>query len=107
VPHLKNKSPKRVAFYQALGQIAYILIVAFVFWRGDKWFGPVDNYLGPIVFLTLFVVSASISGLIVFGYPFYIFLEKKQTKEAIKIVVYTTAWLVLFLMFLLLFVVIR
>ena len=48
------------------------------------------------MFLVLFVVSALISALIVLGYPFLLFWEKKKTKEALHLVVCTTLWIAFF-----------
>lgn len=66
-------------------------------WQGENWFGPPYIFLGPVLFLVLFVASALISALLILGYPFILFWEKKKTLEAIKLVVYTVAWLVFFI----------
>jgi len=92
-----------VAFLQATGLAIYCLLVGLVFWQGETWFGkPPNLFLAPVMFLTLFVASALISALIVLGYPFILFWEKKKTGEALKLVIYTTAW-ILFFVFLIAF----
>lgn len=85
-----------VSFLQALGLFIYISLVSTVFWKGNEWIGPVTTFLGPMLVLMLFVVSALICGFIAFRYPFYLFWEKKNTKKAVMIVGYTIAWMVLF-----------
>jgi hypothetical protein len=87
----------KVSFGQAAGILIYILLVAIIFWKGNEWFGKADNYLGPVLVLTLFSVSALICSLITFTYPLWLFWEKKQTKQAIKLVIYTALWLIFFL----------
>lgn len=57
------------------------------------------HFFRPVFFLVLFVVSALISALLVLGYPIILFWEKKQTVKALKLVVYTTAWLIFFILF--------
>ena len=95
-----------IAFLQALGLVVYCILIGFLFWRGEEWFGPIATPFGPALFLVLFVASAIISALLVLGYPFILFWEKKKTFEALKLVIYTTAWLAFFtLLFILFFVV--
>jgi hypothetical protein len=87
-----------VSFFQALGVTAYCGLVALLFWRGESWFGKLTGFLGPVFFLVLFVTSALISALIVLGYPIVLFWVKKKTAEAIRLVAYTTGWLILFVL---------
>ncbi len=95
---LKKKSLPLVAFLQALGLTAYCLLVGVVFWKGNTWFGPQNNLIGPTMVLVLLVVSVLICALIAFGYPVFLFWQKKQTNKALKLVAYTTGWLVLFVL---------
>jgi len=78
---------------QALGVGGYCGLVGVIFWRGNAWFGKMDMYWGPVFFLMLFVVSAMISALIVFYYPYRLFFENKKS-EAIRLVLSTAGWLV-------------
>ena len=98
----KKYSLPFIAFFQALGLVIYCGLVGLLFWQGDKWFGPMLSFLGPVLFLVLFVASALISALIVLGHPFILFWEKKQTIEALKLVVYTIAWLIFFILLIIL-----
>ncbi len=102
LPKKKKSSLPFIAFFQALGLVIYCGLVGLLFWRGDKWFGPMLSFLGPVLFLVLFVASALISALIVLGYPFILFWEKKKTTEALKLTVYTIVWLVFFIFLILL-----
>ncbi|MBU3956678.1 hypothetical protein KKI19_00130 [Patescibacteria group bacterium] len=98
----KKYSLPFIAFFQALGLVIYCGLVGLLFWQGDKWFGPMSTFLGPAFVLVLFVVSTLISALIVLGHPFILFWEKKQTIEALKLVVYTIAWLIFFILLIIL-----
>ena len=95
---LDKKSVNCVALSQAAAATAYISLVGLLFWKGNVIFGKVPNYWGPLVFLILFVVSALITGLLVLGYPFIVFWDQKRPKKAIGLVLYTTLWLSLFLL---------
>ena len=85
-----------VALFQALGLVVYCGLVGLLIWRGNKWFGPMTGFLGPLLFLSLFVVSALICALIGLGHPFLLFWEGKKPEEALRLVAYTAAWLILF-----------
>ncbi len=85
-----------IGFYQALGLAAYCSLVAVLFWRGNQIFGRVPNYLGPLLFLILLVASALICAFIGLAKPFLLIWEEKKTKEALRLIGYTAAWLTLF-----------
>lgn len=87
-----------IAFLQALGLLLYCSLVAILMWNGNKWFPKITNFTGPLLFVTLFSTSALICALIVGSYPFLLFWEKKKTKEAIKLVIYTAIWLTFFVL---------
>jgi hypothetical protein len=93
---MKKLSPIFIGFLQALGLSLYCALVGLVFWKGSTWFGKINNLSGPFAMLSLFVVSAMICALITLGYPFIVFWDKKNTKKAIQLVVYTAGWLLLF-----------
>ena len=87
-----------IAFLQSLGLVVYISLIALLFFQGEKWFGKVSNYWGPLLFLTIFVTSALVSALLTLGYPIILFWEKKKTVEALKLVIYTAGWLIFFVL---------
>lgn len=99
---LKNLSLPFLAFLQATGLLVYIGLVSQIFIHGNKIFGPQFNFLGPVAFLLLFVISAIISGLLVLAKPAYLFWEKRY-KEAFTLIGWTLSWLVLYLALALLF----
>lgn len=100
---LKKKKQEKlslpfIGFLQALGLVLYCCLVGLFIWRSNKLFGPPYYFLGPALFFALFVVSAMISALMVLGYPFYLFWEKKQTNEALKLVFHTIGWTIFFIL---------
>lgn len=95
-----------ISFLQALGLALYCSLVAVLFWKGNQLFGNVPNYWGPVLFLIIFTTSALVSALLVLGYPFYLFWQKKQVKTAIRLVGYTAVWLVGFVLLAILLMVI-
>ena len=85
-----------IGFIQAILLTSYCGFVATIMLNANRWFGKVTTPLGPILFLLLFITSALISVFIVFWYPFQLFWYKKQTENAVKLIMITTGWLVLF-----------
>jgi hypothetical protein len=102
VKFFEGKSLVFIAFLQATAEIVYVGLVTLIFWKGETWFGNMNHYFGPLLLLTLFVVSALISALLVLGYPLILFWDQKKTKKALKLVGYTVAWLILFVLLLML-----
>jgi len=89
------------AFINALGTIAYIVWLSWVFAILEKYnFNEPDGFFAPVLALTLFVVSAAITGRLVVGKPLLIYISG-QKSDAVKLFAYTIAWLVLALVILL------
>lgn len=80
-------------FLQGLGVFLYCGLVALLLWRGNDIFGKVPNYFGPFLFLILFSTSALVCAIITLYYPFILFFKKKQTDQAVKLVINTAVWL--------------
>lgn len=102
----KRFSSGFIAFLQAFALVVYCGLVGLVFSQGNKWFGVMHRFLGPVLFLILFVVSVLISALLVLGYPIILFWEKKKRVEALKLVICTTGWLVFFILLVVAFTII-
>jgi SNF family Na+-dependent transporter len=99
---MKHSKLILISFLDALGTTVYIIGVAFIIKNGEKIFGKMDNFFGPIAFLLLFVLSAAITGSLVLGRPIILYFETKKI-EAVKLFLYTLGWL--FLITLIVFVV--
>jgi hypothetical protein len=100
-------SLKGKALLQALALIVYCGLVGIIFWKGNTLFGHVPNYLGPLLFLVLLVVSVLVCALVGLGYPFILFWEKDKPKQAVRLVLYTTYYLAGFVLLLMLILSIR
>ncbi len=90
-------SPWVLGLLQAAGFAAYATLFGAFLVNGSKWFGPSPSILGPVLFLLLFAFSAIVSTAMVLGYPFYVFWEKKNTELAVRLVAFTAAWLLFFI----------
>lgn len=86
---------KQRAFLQALGVTVYCSAIGMLLFNANKVFGQTPNALAPVIMLMLFSVSALVCALMVFYKPYQLFIAKKG-KEAVDLVVQTTAWLFLF-----------
>jgi len=93
---VKNLSLGFISFLQALGLTVYISLIGLLMSQGNAIFGKMDTFLGPTLFLIIFVLSAVVCGLVFGYYPFILWWEHKETKKAIRVVFYTAGWLVFF-----------
>ncbi|MCL5019996.1 MAG: hypothetical protein M1426_05990 [Patescibacteria group bacterium] len=88
---MKLTELSKKGFLQALGVTLYCSLVGVMFWKGNEFIGN-PGYIGPVMFLVLFIVSALICALIVFYQPYILFFGGKK-KEALDLVLSTTGWL--------------
>lgn len=100
---MKKLSTPLIGFLQALGVAIYCGLVATFFWYMEKIDIPEPNFFGVALMLLLLVVSAAITGLLVFGYPVYLTMHGK-VKQALPILGYTFLYAILFFIIISLFV---
>jgi len=89
----------KTSLFLALGEVGYIFLVAMFFRTMEKYFSGQPDPPAPfgmVIMLTLFVVSAAVSGALIFGKPVLMYLEGKK-RESIELFAFTLGWLVLFL----------
>ncbi len=99
----KETMRKKLIIYAlgcALGEAGYILLVALLIRNANKIFGSNPGILGIIAFLLLFVLSAAVSGALILGKPFLLYLEGKK-KEALELFGFTLGWIIIFMIILL------
>lgn len=97
--HINSQTVFMHAAANALVAVAYITSVVFIMENMGKILGPegkAPTFLGPVAFLLLFVISATVMGITIFGRPILWYLEKKTT-EAFMLLAYTLGMLVLIL----------
>lgn len=92
---MKKLSLGFIAFLQAAGLVLYTSLIGFVMTH----FRPGQSLLGGTVILSIFMISAVICAGLYLGYAFWLFWQLKQTSKAMRLVLYTTAWLALFIFF--------
>jgi len=80
------------SFAHSLGVLIYVVIVALIMNNGEKIFGKMDTFWGPISFLMLFVFSALITSSLILGRPIYLYFDGKK-EEAVKLFFCTIGWL--------------
>lgn len=78
------------SFVNAAGVFAYMCGVALLFFNSQRIFGDVKSFLIPVFILLLFVVSASITSLLVLGKPILLYLDNLK-KEAFTLLLSTLA----------------
>ena len=83
----KPQDPSLVGLLQAIGVTIYCALIGGFFFLMEK-VAITPGFFGIFLMLTLFVFSAAVTGLIVFGYPAYLALNRK-IKEAISVLAYT------------------
>jgi len=77
----------------AFGVFVYVFLVVWLLNSAASVLDGSPDYLNPIAFLLLFVVSATITGLLVLGRPVHMYLAGMKD-EAVRLLVYTIIWLI-------------
>ncbi len=93
----KNKKRKELlswSLINSLGVLVYVFVISQLLFSGEKIFGKMKTIWAPFTFLLLFVVSAAIVGLLIFGRVAHLYLNDHK-KEAIKLLFCTIGWLFL------------
>jgi hypothetical protein len=85
------------SFLCAAGTLIYISLVAWLLSNGQKLFGDVEKFfLIPVFMLSLLVLSAAITGILMFGQPISLYLDGKK-KESVRLLFANLGWLLLFI----------
>jgi hypothetical protein len=95
-----NKKFIKKGLAYALGEAAYIALIASFMQYANQFFGPELKILGTVAFLMLFVLSAAISGALILGKPILLYLDNNK-KEAVQLFGITLGWIFIFLIVLL------
>ncbi len=89
---MKTSKLLLAALLNSLGASVYIAAVVLLMINAQKFFGPANNFLGSVVILLLFVLSATVVGLLILGRPAYLYFNDLK-KEGIVLLLYTIAFL--------------
>ena len=97
---MKVKNIILKGLYQSLGLAAYCILVVFIISNLSKIFTSgsniTNNLIQGFIFLTIFLISALITGSIALAYPISLAF-RKNIKEASFVVLSTVVWSVIFL----------
>ena len=91
---IKKLSPSLIGLAQAIGVFVYCLLISLFFKFMESASIEPPQLFGIMVMLALLVVSAAITGLLVFGIPVY-FVINKEVKKALIILGYTFLYILL------------
>lgn len=86
---MKKSNSYLIGLLQAIGVFVYCVLISGALNYLSRVFIQSPGFLGTAVILAIIVLSAAITGSIVFGYPAYLFLKYKKTKEALSILAFT------------------
>ena len=71
----------KFGFFGGITQGTYILFVVLLIQYISTNFSDAELGIGgPVLFLSLFVFSAAVSGIFVFGYPIYLAMQKRYAE---------------------------
>lgn len=84
-----------IGFLQAVCVAIYCGLVSLFFRFMEKGVAEIPEVWAPLIMLMLLVLSASVMGLVVFGYPVYL-LQEKKIKEALILLAWTFLFIMIF-----------
>jgi len=76
------------AVHNSVGVMLYAAGIAWLLTNGDRLFGNTPSFLAPLAFLMLFVFSALITALLVFGLPAFHYLSGRK-QDAFRLLGFT------------------
>jgi hypothetical protein len=94
---MKNSKLIFFALLNSLGTFVYVFLVVSLISNAQKLFGQPGNFWGPVALLSLFVLSATIVGLLVLGRPGFLYFDGFK-KEGVALLVYTIVFLLIITM---------
>lgn len=92
---MSTKEILQRSFLNTFGVAIYVSVVATVMTNGEHVFGRMPGVVAPFAILMLLVLSATVTGTLVFGKPVLLYVEGDK-KSAVSMVLYTMMWLAVF-----------
>lgn len=83
-----NKNLSLIGFFQAMGIVVFVVLIAGFFQLMAKISIQLPVFIVSVIMLIILVFSVAVVGLIVFGYPAYLALNKRF-KEGLTLVGFT------------------
>ena len=81
IPLMKTSKLLIIALLSSLGASVYIAAVVLLMTNAQKFFSSPNNFLGSVAILLLFVISATIVGLLVLGRPGFLYFSGFKKRE--------------------------
>ncbi len=78
-----KKSFLFIGFLESLGIVLYCVFISGFFMIMEKYLSTHPQFMGMAVMLVILVLSAAITGSMVFGYPVYLILKENKVKEGL------------------------
>ncbi len=92
----EKTSPAIVGFFQATGVVLYTILIATLITTLGNFENRVPEFVAIPVMLSLLVLSAGLTGTLVFGLPVYFTFAKNNVKRGLSILGYTFVSLLTF-----------
>jgi hypothetical protein len=92
----KRMNTKQIVFhglFNALAAAAYIGLIALLLSNAGSTLGPINGPLAAAAFLLVFVISAAVMGIIIFGRPVLWYFNGRK-EEAVHLLAATIVFLV-------------
>ncbi|MBU1110445.1 hypothetical protein KKB83_02420 [Patescibacteria group bacterium] len=93
---LNKLSPFLLGFLQATALLVYVSLVSLIFVYGENWSFMYEQFLAPVFFLLVFIVSAVICATLVLGRAGYLFWEKRY-REAFSLLGWTVGFVAMYI----------
>ena len=91
---MKKKEIITKALLHTIAAVAYIAAVVTFMQNAEELFKDRPDAFAGVIMLMLFVISATLMGIIVFGKPALLYFDGHK-KEGVSLALYTTGFLVL------------
>jgi len=88
-----KKSFLFIGFLESLGIVLYCVFISGFFMIMEKYLSTPPQFMGMAVMLVILVLSAAITGSMVFGYPVYLILKENKVKEGLQVLGYFALFL--------------
>lgn len=95
--YMKKPNLIAVSLINASATFVYVFLIAWMMFNAKTIFGDPPSFFIPLFVILLFVISATITGLLVLGKPVHLYMGGFK-KEAFTLLFATLAWLIIFLL---------
>jgi len=91
---MNNKQIIGYGLLNAVGAAVYIWLIALLLSNAGSALGPINGPLGATAFLLVFVISAAVMGIVIFGRPVLWYVSGRK-EEAVHLLAATIVFLII------------